>query len=104
MDLTEKKGYLTIALTVLKGGKILLRSTLGIQECFHVITVCDQLYERCQKLIYCAQRCCKKELEQRSENCWSMKGQVESDNIERWLLGRTGLGKLLKYLLNLNQI
>ena len=89
MDLTEKKGYLTIALTVHKEGKILLRSTNGIQEWFHVITVCDQIYERCQKLIYYLQRCCKKELEQRTENFWSMKGQIESDTIERWLPGRT---------------
>ena len=102
MDLTEKKGYLTIALTVHKEGKILLRSTNGIQEWFHVITVRDQLYERCQKLIYCAQRCCKKELEQRTENSWSTKGQIESDNIERWLLDSTGLGKTWKYLLNIN--
>ena len=47
MDLTEKKGYLTISLTVHKEGKILLRSTNGIQEWFHVITVRDQLYKRC---------------------------------------------------------
>lgn len=73
MELTEKKGYLTIALTVHKEGKILLRSTNSIQEWFHVIT-----------------RCCNKELEQRTENFWSMKGQTESENIERWLLGRTG--------------
>ena len=39
MDLTEKKGYLTIAMTVHKEGKILLRSTVGIREWFHVITV-----------------------------------------------------------------
>ena len=39
MDLTEKKGYLTIALAVHKEGKILLRSTLGIREWFLVITV-----------------------------------------------------------------
>ena len=39
MDLTEKKGYLTIALSVHKMGKILLRSTVGIQEWFQVIKV-----------------------------------------------------------------
>jgi hypothetical protein len=39
MDLTEKKGYLTIALSVHKMGKILLRSTVGIQEWFHVVKV-----------------------------------------------------------------
>jgi hypothetical protein len=39
MDLTEKKGYLTIAMAVHKDGKILLRSTVGIREWFHVITV-----------------------------------------------------------------
>ena len=102
MDLTEKKGYLTIALTVHNEGKILLRSTIGIQEWFLVIIVCNQLYKRCQSFIFCVQRCCKKKLEQRSENSWSMKGLIESDNIERWLLGRTGLGKTWKYLLNIN--
>ena len=39
MDLTEKKGYLTIALSVHKEGKILLRSSLGIREWFLVIKV-----------------------------------------------------------------
>ena len=39
MDLTEKKGYLTIALTVHKEGKILMRSSLGIREWFLVIKV-----------------------------------------------------------------
>ena len=96
MDLTEKMGYLTIALTVHKEGKILLRSKNGIQEWFHVIMVNEQEYERFLKLIYCVQRCCKKRLEQRTENFCSMKGQIESDNIERWLLGRTGLGKTSK--------
>ena len=41
MDLTEKKGYLTISLTVHKESNVLLRSTTGIQELFHVITVGD---------------------------------------------------------------
>ena len=39
MELTEKKGYLTIAMTVHKEGKILLRSTIGIQEWFNAIMV-----------------------------------------------------------------
>ena len=39
MDLTEKKGYLTISLTMHKESNILLRSTSGIQELFHVIMV-----------------------------------------------------------------
>ena len=39
MDLTEKKGYLTISLAVHKEGKILLRSSLGIREWFLVIKV-----------------------------------------------------------------
>ena len=41
MDMTEKKGYLTISLTVHKDSNILLRSTTAIQELFHVITVGD---------------------------------------------------------------
>ena len=39
MDLTEKKGYLTIALSVHKEGRILLRSSLGIREWFLMIKV-----------------------------------------------------------------
>ena len=39
MDLTEKKGYLTIALSVHKEGRILLRSSLGIREWFLMIQV-----------------------------------------------------------------
>ena len=39
MDLTEKKGYLTIALSVHKEGRILIRSSLGIREWFLMIKV-----------------------------------------------------------------
>jgi hypothetical protein len=39
MDLTEKKGYLTIALSVHKEGRILMRSSLGIREWFLMIKV-----------------------------------------------------------------
>jgi len=77
MNLTEKKGYLTIALAVHKEGKILLRSTVGIREWFHVIT-----------------RCCKTTLEQTTEQFWSGRQQRESEDVERWLLGRQGGGTL----------
>ena len=50
MDLTEKKGYLTIFRIVHKEGKILLRSTNGVQEWFHTITICDQLIKRYKNL------------------------------------------------------
>ena len=49
MDLTEKKGYLTISLTVHKESSVLLRSTTGIQELFHVITVGDSNIIRLNK-------------------------------------------------------
>jgi hypothetical protein len=76
MDLTEKKGYLTIALSVHKEGKILLRSSLGIREWFLVI-----------------KRCCKSTLEHaNTEEFWSGRLQRESDNIDSWLLSRQGLG------------
>jgi len=76
MDLTEKKGYLTIALSVHKEGKILLRSSLGIREWFLVI-----------------KRCCKSSVEHAStEEFWSGRLQRESDNIDSWLLSRQGLG------------
>ena len=70
MYLTEKKGYLTLCLTVEGGGKVLLRSSAGVRDWFLAL-----------------KRCCASSTEQ----FWSGRGervQRESASIERWLLGR----------------
>ena len=44
INMTDKKGYLTLNITFRKEGKIMLRSSLGIQKWFNLIKV--------EKLIY----------------------------------------------------
>ena len=39
INMTDKKGYLTLNITFRKEGKIMLRSSLGIQKWFNLIKV-----------------------------------------------------------------
>ena len=108
VELLDKRGYLTVCVSLLKEGKIYLRRPEGIREWFNAlqVNITEQIYNKIcnssnvlgknrkvnfhsfnfQNNIYE----CK-----RKRQFWVKRQITDSANIEQWLLARQKVGKLI---------
>merc|ERR1719273_2516561 len=83
VELLDRRGYLTLSITVAKEGKMLLRKTEGIREWFQILKSCAA---------ECQDRSMKS-----TEEFWSKRQFTDSGNIEKWLAARQKIGLQYSY-------
>ncbi|XP_040581739.1 uncharacterized protein [Lepeophtheirus salmonis] len=92
VELVDKKGYLTVCLSLPKDGKVLLRKNEGIRDWFSLLKNCVN---------DCRSRSCMKS----TEEFWSKKNFQDSpnsspSNFDRWLLARQRIGQQYNYVVS----
>ena len=99
--MTDKKGYITLSVSFKKEGKIMLRSSSGIQKWFSLIKV--KITEGFVSLILCLQSLAGSQAgahrQQGTKDFWSGKQQSSGgggsniNNVDSWLLDRQFFGQ-----------
>ena len=77
----DKRGYLTIVLSTVREGKILLRKTEGLRDWFNVLKECTISSKE------------RRSTMQTTREFWSKKQFTDADSIQQWLLARDRIGQ-----------